>query len=182
MHDQSRPASRRSLLVDAGGSVQLALTVSQQSANRHARALITWKKILSTELLEGEPFTLGDLPSDMLIAWVLLTLSMAGYWFWRFRPSGVLTFDVFFIGLYLYLPIVGMALFAYSPLNSFSTGDWHWRYLPQLHEAFYVSLFGAAAFLLSAAVASRWDSAPPGYRSVYRAIHDFWGCRACGEN
>jgi hypothetical protein len=91
-------------------------------------------------------FTLGHVPPDIIAAWILLTGAMIGYWYFRFRQAGVLTFDVFFIGLYLYVPIVFMSLFAYSPLNSAATGDWHWRYLPYIREAYYVSLLGVVVF------------------------------------
>ncbi len=129
----------------------------------------------TNEELLDQPFTLGEIPADILFMWGTLTLLMFGYWFVRYRQAGVLTFDVFFCALYLYVPIVFMALLAYSPYNTFSTTEWHWHYVPFLREAFYVSLFGAAVFGVSAIVAARWDSAPPGYRLVYRAIHDFWG-------
>ncbi len=119
------------------------------------------------------PFELG-VPSDVWFAWGVLTLAMLVYWWVRCRGKCLLTFDVFFVGLYLYLPIVFMSLFAFSPWNIPATGDWYDRYLLRLHEAFYVSLLGAVAFLLAAAFSSRWTSAPPGYRLVYRSLRDFW--------
>ena len=119
------------------------------------------------------PFELG-VPSDVWFAWGVLTLAMLVYWWVRCRGKCLLTFDVFFVGLYLYLPIVFMSLFAFSPWNIPATGDWYDRYRLRLHEAFYVSLLGAVAFLLAAAFSSRWNSALPGYRLVYRSLRDFW--------
>ena len=130
----------------------------------------------TTEAVVTEPFTLGDIPLDVLCVSGVMTLMMIGYWFVRYRQAGALTLDLFFYFLYLYVPIVFTTIFAFSPLNRMSTGDdWYWRYVPYLREAYYVSLLGAAVFSISAVVASRCDSAPPGYRLLYRSIRDFWG-------
>ena len=130
------------------------------------------------DALADEPFTLGEVPADIWLVWGVLSAAMLGYWLWRARRVGVLTFDVFFIGLYLYLPIVFMAPFAFSPLNSVvATGNWHWRYVPKIQEAFYVSLFGAAVFLVTAYVAARRSAPPLGVTLLARAIRDFWATR-----
>jgi oligosaccharide repeat unit polymerase len=119
-------------------------------------------------------FTLGHVPADIWFAWGMLTVAMLGYWYYRFRQSGVLTFDVFFVGLYLYVPIVFMSLFAFSPLNSHSTGDWHWKYLPYIREAFYVSVFGIVVFATTALLASRNHAPLPGLRALSYSLNDFW--------
>lgn len=121
-----------------------------------------------------EDFTLGNIPPDIWFSWGVLTLAMLGYWYYRFRQSGVLTFDVFFVGLYLYIPIVFMSLFAFSPLNSHATGDWHWKYVPYIREAFYVSVFGIVVFATSALLASRNSTPLPGLRAVSHSLNDFW--------
>jgi oligosaccharide repeat unit polymerase len=134
---------------------------------------------MPTDALAHEPFTLGNVPADIWLCWIALSAAMLGYWLWRARTVCVLTFDVFFIALYLYLPIVFMSLFAFSPLNAtVATDEWHWRYLPKIHEAFYVSLFGAAVFLASAYVAARSAAPPPGLTLVARSLRDFWSTRA----
>ncbi len=121
-----------------------------------------------------EDFTLGNVPTDIWFSWALLTAAMLGYWYHRYRQSGVLTFDVFFVGLYLYVPIVFMALFAYSPLNSVATGDAHWKYMPYIREAFYVSVFGIVVFAAAAWVGARRSGPLPGMRAMSHALHDFW--------
>lgn len=125
-------------------------------------------------IIDREGLTLGDVPADIWFWWVTLTLAMVVYWYVRYRRNGILSFDVFFVFLYVYVPIVFMSIFAFSPLNEVSTGDWHWRYLGKLREAFYVSLAGAAAFLGTSLLAARTSGPPPGYRWVRRAVCDFW--------
>jgi oligosaccharide repeat unit polymerase len=121
-----------------------------------------------------EDFTLGHIPADIWFSFAVLTLAMLGYWYHRFRQSGVLTFDVFFVGLYLYIPIVFMSLFAFSPLNSNATGDWHWKYVPYIREAFYVSVFGIVVFAVTAWLASRNSTPLPGLRALSHSLNDFW--------
>lgn len=121
-----------------------------------------------------EDFTLGHVPGDIWFSWAVLTVAMLGYWYHRFGQSGVLTFDVFFVGLYLYIPIVFMSLFAFSPLNSSATGDWHWKYLPHIREAFYVSVFGIFVFAATACLASRNSAPLPGLRALSHSLNDFW--------
>ncbi len=121
-----------------------------------------------------EDFTLGYIPADIWFSWGVLTVLMLVYWIIRFRKSGVLTFDVFFVGLYLYIPIVFMSLFAFSPLNSTATGDWHWKYVPYIREAFYVSVFGIVVFASSALLASRRSTPLPGLRALSHSLNDFW--------
>jgi hypothetical protein len=132
------------------------------------------KNELTLDIIDREGLSLGDVPGDIWFWWTTLTVAMLAYWYVRFRRNGVLSFDVFFVFMYVYLPIVFMSIFAWSPLNMVSTGDWHWRYLDKLREAFYVSLAGAATFLVAALVAGRDSSPPPGYHWVRRSICDFW--------
>ena len=68
-------------------------------------------------------------PPDIWIAWIVLSSAMAIYWWVRCRGRCILTFDVFFVGMYLYMPIVFMSLFAFSPWNEPATGDWYWLYV-----------------------------------------------------
>jgi oligosaccharide repeat unit polymerase len=126
------------------------------------------------QLSDIRDFTLGDVPADVWLVWTALTVAMIGYWYCRFRRSGVLSFDVFFVFLYLYLPIVFMAIFAFSPLNSAVTGESHWWYIPSIREAFYVSLTGAAAFVLASLSAATRNHPPPGFGWLRQAVCGFW--------
>jgi oligosaccharide repeat unit polymerase len=126
------------------------------------------------EPLRLEDFTLGNVPTDIWCSWALLSVSMLGYWYYRFRQSGALTFDVFFVGLYLYIPIVFMSIFAFSPLNMNATGEWHDRYVPHIREAFYVSVFGIVVFVASAWLGARKSTPLPGLRALSHSLNDFW--------
>ena len=132
---------------------------------------------MSVSLLDtvAKLFPLHRIQTDALLLWALATLVFVAYYVKRWREVGPLSVDTYFVIRFLYVPMVFMFPFAFSPLNTtVLPPEFYQRSVPFLEPFFRIAVVGLLAFAVGGWAALYLRVPLIGLRTMEESFRSFW--------